>query len=129
MRIRVGRIVLAAFAVEVLAVGVLVLLVALVGPSEQAAASAYAERLGYWVGPIAGFGFCLLGGWWVARGLAASHVLNGVALGVAVAAIDTAILFFSGAEFQPVFAISNIGRVSAGSIGGWLASRSRYEAA
>ena len=102
----------------------LVLLVALLGPSDQAAAQAYAERLGYWVGPIAGFVFCLLGGWWVAKGLSGAHVLNGLILGAAVAAIDLAILLVSGAEFHPVFAVSNIGRVVAGSLGGSLAGRS-----
>ena len=121
MQIRVGRILIAAVAAEVLAVLVLVLLVVLFGPAAEATAQAYAERLGYWVGPIAGFGFCLLGGFWVARGLHSAQVVNGFLLGVVVAAIDIAILVVSGAAFQPIFALSNLGRVIAGSIGGWLA--------
>lgn len=125
MNIRVGRIILAAIAAEVLAVLALVLLVMLFGPRESAAAQAYAERLGYWVGPIAGFGSCLAGGWWVARGAASSRVLNGLVLGIVVAAIDVAILVLSGATFQLVFAVSNIGRIIAGSTGGWLADRPR----
>ena len=124
MQLRVGRIILTAIAVEVLAVLVLVMLVVLFGPSDPTAAEAYAERLGYWVGPIAGFLLCLLGGWWVAKGLSGSHVLNGLVLGATVAAIDIAILLVSGAEFHPVFAVSNIGRVVAGSLGGWFAGRS-----
>ncbi len=128
MQIRVGRILVAAIAVEVLAVLVLVVLVALAGPSEPAAAEAYAMRLGYWVGPIAGFVLCVIGGWWVARGLATAHVINGLALGIVAAAIDVAILLASGTEFQPVFAVSNIGRVVAGTSGGLLAARSKASA-
>ena len=123
MQIRINRIVIAAVAAEVLAVLALVLLVALFGPSDVAAAQAYAERLGYWVGPLAGFGFCLLGGFWVARGLHTAQVPNGFALGLVVAGIDIGILVVSGAAFQPIFAVSNIGRVIAGSVGGWIARR------
>ena len=126
MQIRLGRILVAAIAVEVLAVLVLVVLVALAGPSEPAAAEAYAMRLGYWVGPIAGFVLCVIGGWWVARGLATAHLINGLALGVVAAALDVAILLASGAEFQPVFAVSNIGRLIAGGMGGLLAARSQH---
>jgi len=123
MQIRVGRIMIAAVGAEVLAVLALVLLVALFGPADGVAAQAYAERLGYWVGPIAGFGFCLLGGFWVARGLHTAQVPNGLVLGCVVAGIDIGILVVSGAAFQPVFAVSNIGRVIAGSVGGWIARR------
>lgn len=123
MQLRVGRIVATAVAAEVLAVLSLVLLVGLFGPSDSAAVQAYAERLGYWVGPIAGFGFCLLGGYWVARGLTGSQVLNGFVLGLVVAGIDIAILVASGTAFEPVFAVSNIGRIIAGSLGGWIAHR------
>jgi len=128
MQIRVGRILVTAIAVEVLAVLVLVVLVALARPSEPAAAEAYAMRLGYWVGPIAGFALCVIGGWWVARGLATAHLVNGLALGVVAAAIDVAILLGSGAGFQPVFAVSNIGRLLAGGMGGLLAARSQPSA-
>ena len=78
MTIRVKRIVFTAVAAEVLAVLMLIILVTLFGPSDADAAQAYAERLGYWVGPISGFALCLLGGLWVARGLHAAHVLNGL---------------------------------------------------
>ena len=123
MRIRIGRILAVAILAEILAVLTLVVIVTLFGPSEQAAAQAYAERLGFWVGPIAGFLFTLIGGWWVARSLANSRLLNGFVLGVVVAGIDISILVLSGADFMPVFAISNIGRIIAGSLGGWLAGR------
>ena len=99
-------------------------LVTLFGPSGADAAQAWAERLGYWVGPISGFAHCLLGGLWVARGLHAAHVLNGLILGLVVAGIDVGILVASGAAFKSIFAVSNIGRVIAGTIGGWIARRS-----
>jgi hypothetical protein len=121
MQLRVGRIIIAAIAAPALTILSLVLVVALFGPADQAGAEAYAERLGYWVGPIGGFLFCLLGGIWVARGLRASRVLNGFVLGLVVAGIDVAILIAMGATFEPIFAISDIGKVIAGSLGGWIA--------
>jgi hypothetical protein len=50
-------------------------------------------------------------------------VSNGLVLGLAVAGIDIGLLVVSGAAFQPIFALSNIGRVIAGSAGGWIARR------
>jgi hypothetical protein len=129
MKAQAGRIAIATIASELLAVLTLVVIVAVLGPSDATAAQAYAERLGFWVGPIAGFGFCLLGGWWVGRNLSAFHVRNGLFLGISVAVLDITILILSGADFHPIFAVSNIGRVLAGLIGGWLASRSAIESA
>ena len=123
MRIRMGRIFVIAILAEILANLALVVIVALFGPADPAAAQAYAESTGFWVGPLAGFAFTLIGGWWIARSLANSQVLNGFALGVAVALIDISILVMSGAEFLPVFVYSNVGRIFAGSLGGWLAGR------
>lgn len=121
MPIKFGKIFLFAIAVEFSAILVLVLLVALFGPSDQEGAQVFAELLGYWVGPIAGFVFTVTGGWLVARNLTAHQVMNGLVLGATVAAIDIAILVASGAEFQIIFVLSNIGRLVAGSLGGWLA--------
>ena len=112
---------LLAVAIESIAVLVLVLIVALLGPPDPTEAQAYAERLGYWVGPIAGFVLCLGGGWLVARGLTEGHVLRGLLLGTMVAAIDVAILVASGAGFQMIFALSNSGRLVAGALGGLMA--------
>ncbi len=124
MPIRIGRVTLVALATEVLAILVLVLVVALAGPSEPNAAQAYAQEVGYWLGPLAGFVLCVAGGWFVASRLPSHQLLNGLAVGVVAAAIDIAILVASGADFQTIFVVSNIGRIVAGSIGGWLGSRS-----
>jgi hypothetical protein len=127
MRVQAGRIAIATITAELLAVLTLVVIVAVLGPSDATAAQAYAERLGFWVGPIAGFGFCLLGGWWVGRDLSAFHVRNGLLLGISVAVLDITILILSGASFHPIFAVSNIGRGLAGTIGGWIAKRFAIE--
>jgi hypothetical protein len=119
----IGRMVLLALAIEALAVVVLILVVAVFGPSDPAAAQAYAERLGSWVGPIAGFTLCLAGGWLVARRLASGQVARGFLLGTLVAAIDVAILIAGGAAFQLIFVVSNLGRIVAGSLGGYLATK------
>lgn len=123
MKIKLGRILLAAVTAEVLAILALVVIVFIFGPPDPAEAQAYAERLGLWVGPIAGFVTCLLAGWWVAKILNDGHLLHGLLLGFAVALIDIALLFASGEPFMLIFAASNIGRVIAGGLGGWLASK------
>lgn len=122
----IPRMALLAVAIEALAVLILVLIVALLGPTEPVAAQAYAQRLGSWVGPMAGFVLCLGGGWFVARNLSSGHVSRGALLGTMVAAIDVAILVASGATFQPLFVLSNLGRVVAGSLGGYLATRTSH---
>jgi hypothetical protein len=127
VRIRLGRVVIAALLAEALAIVCLVVLVALFGPDERAAAQAYAARLGNWVGPISGFALTLLGGWWASRVLERDQVLNGLAVGVIGAAIDIALLVASGTAFQALFAASNAGRVLAGALGGLLASKSRRD--
>ena len=123
MQIRLGRVALVAIITEVLAILVLVLVVAVAGPTEPASAQAYAQKIGYWLGPVAGFIFCVAGGWIVASRLPSHRILNGFAVGVFAAGIDIAILVASGANFQYIFVISNIGRIVAGSLGGWLGSR------
>lgn len=123
MRLRWGRILIAAVLGEIAAIVLLIALVALLGPKEPAAARAYAEQLGEYVGPIGGALACFLGAWWAARGLAARHVLHGVLVGAVMAAIDIALLVASGAPFRLLFVGSNLGRILAGILGGWMAGR------
>ncbi|MEZ4588231.1 MAG: hypothetical protein R2909_17775 [Gemmatimonadales bacterium] len=123
MPIKVGRVILIGIAAELLAILCLVALVALLGPSGPSEATAFAEKLGRWVGPIAGFLSCLAGGWLVARGLPTHHVANGLALGLFVMVIDVTLLASTGEGFEPVFLVSNVGRVVAGGLGGQLAGR------
>ncbi|GJM11575.1 MAG: hypothetical protein DHS20C11_38510 [Lysobacteraceae bacterium] len=120
MPIKYVRIILVAVATEVLAILALVLAIIAFGPSDPDAAQVFAEKTGYWLGPLAGFVFCLIGGWFVARNLASHQLINGLLVGVVAAIIDIALLFAMGSEFQLIFVASNTGRVVAGLIGGWL---------
>ena len=123
MTLKLGRILIAAIVAEVVAILALVIIVFIFGPSDPAAAQAYAEKMGLWVGPIAGFITCFLGGWWVAKNLVKDHLINGLALGIAVAIIDLALFLLSGESLMLLIIASNIGRIVAGTLGGWIASQ------
>jgi len=123
MRLRVGRIVMAAVAAEVLGVVALVVLVVLSGPDDQSQTQQFAERLGAWVGPLSGFLLCLLGGYWVALD-SGNPIRNGLCMGVAAALLDLAVALAIGATFAPLLFLSNAGRVIGGTVGGYIASRS-----
>jgi hypothetical protein len=64
---RWARITIAVVIAEAVPILLLIAVVAAFGPKERAAAQAYAERAGQWIGPIAGAAMCLLMGWWAAR--------------------------------------------------------------
>jgi len=123
MGIRWGRIIVAGVTVEAAAIAVLVVIVALFGPRDATGAQDYAKRLGQWVGPIGGAMLCFVGGVWVARTSCSSRVLHGILVGTATAVIDAALLLASGVPFQLLFVASNIGKMLAGGLGGWAASR------
>jgi hypothetical protein len=123
MRIHWARIIVAAVVAEVATIAILVLLVFVSGPSDAVAAEHYAGQLGRWVGPLGGTTLCFLGGLWVARSSSTRLPLQGLLVGVAAAAIDIALLLASGASFQLLFVASNLGRVVAGGLGGWAATR------
>ena len=122
MRLRWLRCLVAAVLAEIAAIITLVLIVAVVGPRDPAAAQAYAEGLGRFIGPLAGALFGILGGYFVARPLTERHLLHGAFFGVLFAMIDLALLAFSRAPFESLFVISNIGRVIGGVLGARLAS-------
>ncbi len=123
MKLRFGRIAIAVVAAEVLGVLALVVLVTIFGPPGFEAATPFAERLGAYVGPISGFVFCLLGGYWVARASAPFGVRNGLATGAAAALLDFAIAATMADPFQWLLLLSNAGRIMGGTLGGLLASR------
>jgi len=107
---------------EISAILTLVAVVAIFGPDNYEAAQAYAERLGYWVGPIAGVSFSFLGGFWIARPLARGQVGLGALFGLVAGAIDVTLLVAMQAPFEWVFVVSNGGKVLAAAAGGFLAS-------
>jgi len=124
MKLRWGRVLAGSVIAEVVPIALLVALVAILGPSEQTQAEAYAVRLGRWVGPIAGTVTCFAAAWWAVRPGRSLGLQHGFALGALTAAIDLTLIVASGAPFEWLFAASNAGRVLAGALGGVLGARS-----
>jgi hypothetical protein len=123
MKIRWIRLIAGAIAAEVLAILILVCIVAIFGPRDQAQAQAYAERMGQWVGPLAGIVLSFLGALWVSRGLTEGHLLHGFLFGLIYAVVDVALLVAMQAPFMWLFVASDGGKFLAGIVGGWVASK------
>ena len=123
MKIRWGRMILGAIAAEVTAILILVAVVAIFGPRNQAQAEVYAQRLGLWVGPLAGVVLSFLGALWVSRGLASGHLLHGFLFGLIYAMVDVALLVAGQAPFMWLFVASDGGKFLAGIAGGLVAAK------
>lgn len=126
MTLRVGRLIVAIPLAELLAVGCMIVLGNVANSTLDATTTARilaVQRLALWSAPTAGFVFCLLGGWWVARRASAGHERNGIVRGVAVAIIDLGLLIASGAPFGLLMVTSAAGRLAGGWCGGLLAKR------
>jgi hypothetical protein len=123
MKLRLGRIALAAVIAEVAGVLALIVLVTIFKPADPDQVQAFAEHLGTWVGPISGFVFCAAGGYWVARRGSPYCLGNGVAMGLAGAFVDIVAAAALGASLQILLVVSNLGRIMGGTLGGFLASR------
>jgi hypothetical protein len=130
VRFKTGRIVLAVFLAELLPILLLVAVVAVYGAIRRSGSltpEEFAPRAGAWVGPIGGFMATLLFAWWAAQRAAMHKLAHGIAVGVGTALLDFGLgiwLAGSGA-IQPLFFLSNAGRIVAGVLGGWLAARRR----
>jgi hypothetical protein len=124
MKIRWIRLIAGGVTAEVLAILVLIIVVAIFGPKDQAQAQAYAEKLGQWVGPLAGVVLSFLGALWVSRGLDTGHLLHGFLFGLVYALVDVALLVAMQAPFMWLFVASDGGKVLAGLAGGLVAARS-----
>ncbi len=85
----------------------------------------FAPRAGMWVGPIGGFLAVFLFAWWVARRVASQKVVHAAAVGVGTAVLDLGlgIILGGGDSIHPMLFVSNAGRILAGVLGGWLATR------
>jgi hypothetical protein len=119
--IRIGRTTIDSELTPILLLVVVVLIYETRGVDPQAR-QAFAERVGMWLGPIAGaiatVGFGLV----AARGTD-RPLLHGTLVGVAVALLDAALTLAMGAKFIPLFAASWTGRLLAGVAAGLLAAR------
>lgn len=122
--IRIGRITRATIGGELTPILLLVIVVLAYETTgvDAQTRQAFAERIGRWLGPIAGaiatFGFSL----WASRGTD-RPLLHGTIIGIAVAVIDAALTMATGAKFIPLFAASWAGRVIAGVAAGLFAAR------
>ena len=126
MSLKVGRLFIATPITELLAVvGMLVPALAQFAMLKATVTARMFEMQAtvLWSAPAAGFLFCLLGGWWVARGAGVAHERNGVVLGAAVAVVDLALLIVSGAPFGVLMVSSVVSRVAGGYCGGRIAKR------
>lgn len=112
-----------AIAAEITAILILVLLVAIFGPRDQAQAEAYAEKLGQWVGPLAGVVLSFLGAIWMSRGLTDGHLLHGFLFGLIYALLDAVLIVAMRAPFMWIFVASDGGKFLAGIAGGFIAAK------
>lgn len=120
--LRTARLLFVAIANEIIGVLLLVALVALSRPTTQAEANVLAQQIGTWEGPLSGFVLTLFGARFIAR--RTPHPLrDGITLGVVAAVLDGALLAMSGVAFAWLYVASNAGRVLAGGLGGWWATR------
>jgi hypothetical protein len=124
--LRVGRLVVATPIAELLAVaGMLVPSIVQFATLNATITARMFEMqaTALWSAPVAGSLLCLLGGWWVARGVGDAHERNGLVLGAAVAVIDLALLGISGAPFGLLVVSSAVSRIAGGYCGGMIAGR------
>ena len=122
--IRIGRVTLATIAGELTPILLLVVVVLIyetrgVDPQMR---QAFAERVGMWLGPIAGAISTFAFGFWAARGTGRPF-LHGALVGLAVALLDAVLIFAPGTKFIPLFAVSWAGKILAGMTAGFLAAR------
>ena len=109
---------------EVVPIATLIVLVAVMGPANPAEAQEFATMLGRWVGPLGGAAMAIAMTLWVVKPLSTGHILHGALLGILLAVLDVSILVASDQPFDPGFVWSNLGKIAAGVIGGFIA-RSR----
>jgi hypothetical protein len=133
-RFQTKRVLWAVILAEALPILVLVAIVFIYGAIRQKdslSPEAFAPRAGAWVGPIGGFLATLLFAWWTARRAPERKLVHGTAVGVGTALLDLLLGLLLGgfAAIEPLLVVSNAGRVLAGVLGGWLASRRSAETA
>lgn len=121
MRIHWIKLIVGVVIAEIFSILVLVCIVAVFGPQDANAAQAYAEKLGRWVGPSAGGIFSFFGAVWIGRSLRVGQIAHGALFGLLLALLDVALLLSLQAPFEWIFVASNLGKIVAGILGGFVA--------
>ncbi len=86
----------------------------------------FAPLAGNWVGPIGGFIATMCLSWWAARVTPKRAISHGFAVGTGTAMLDLGIaVLIGGGAISPLLVFSNCGRVLAGVLGGFVASKQR----
>jgi hypothetical protein len=124
---RIAVAVLAAEALPILLLVLIVVLYSVVRSVDSPSPEEFAPRAGNWVGPIGGFLATCLFAWWAARRAPQRPIAHGAAVGLGTALLDfgLGLLLGGGGAIDPVFYLSNGGRIVAGLLGGWIAARRR----
>ena len=123
-----GRVILGIIASEALPVLALVLVVGVYSAMRRADSPTpeeFAPIAGEWVGPIGGFLATLFFSRWAASRATVRPIAHGAAVGLGTAILDVSIgIMLGGAgAILLVFVVSNVGRIVAGFLGGWLGAR------
>jgi hypothetical protein len=108
-----------------IAANLIVVVYGVIRQTESLSPAEFAPLAGMWVGPIGGFLATLLVAWWAARRDPEQKVMHGTAFGVGTALLDLGldILRAGRGIIHPILFVSNGGRILAGVLGGWLATR------
>jgi hypothetical protein len=124
-RIRVAVAVILAEMLPILLLVAIVVVYSVIRQPESMSPEKFAPRAGMWVGPIGGFLATLFFAWWAARPASEQWVRYGTTVGVGTAILDLGLGILLGGvgAIQPIFFLSNGGRILAGALGGWLSTR------
>jgi hypothetical protein len=122
--IRIGRIAWATIVSEIIPILLLVIVVLIYETKgvDAQTRQAFAERVGAWLGPIAGAIATFAVGFRAVRAID-RPLLHGTLIGSSVALLDAVLTLGTGAAFIPLFAWSWTGRIVAGVAAGMLAAR------
>jgi len=128
MRIRWGRVLVAAILSEVLVVAVLIAITTthrfLVAPGRTAAEyQAFSDLAGYYVAPAGAGVACFLGALWVGRKLTSAFTANGTLVGVVAVVLTGGLLFVAKPEDRLMYGVSYVLRIVGGYVGGVLTKR------
>lgn len=124
MQINWRRAIAATLIARGVGIALLIVVVALFAPPGNQATQEFAREMAARIGPVAAFLLCIVGGWWTAKTAPlADRIPNGALMGVMAAAFDVLLSFAFGGGFAPLMIFANVGRVFAGALGGWMATR------